>query len=299
MIVTYNFNQFGGTKAAIGLGIPGRIYRFLGPVAFITACYYRNRFFMTLTFLGLIAHLLMFQMRSPIAFALLSFLFLVARRKKLSVSDRIKYISFGVLSGLSIIFFDKVKDQLLRGDFNHLLQVEQIFNQIIWYNNGHNIFLILNKTLETDYRLSDPIYHLAVNLLQIIPLGRTVLGFPYQHYGHKFKLDHFPGREAGIASNIWAEGYALAGVAGLIFLLAGFFFIISIINGLLRSSCPPLRIYALVVFPYVGFYIHRMTIGAILNVMMIFIVFVFGPWLVLLAIRNFQSTSRRPSGVGE
>lgn len=281
MVLTYDFSQFGSAKAAIRVGVPGRLYRFLGPVAFITSIYYRKKILASVFLFTLIVHMFLFQIRSPFAFAILSALLFVMRQRNLSIPDRVKHVTIGGLIGFAVIFFDKTKGQIFRGEFDHLLQAGHILNRIIWFNNGHNIFHILNKTLETGYRLNDPINHLSINILQIIPFGRTVLGIPTRHFGHIFKINHFPSREAGIAGNIWAEGYALGGVLGLGVLLALFFGGIVILNGILRSSSPPLNIYALVVMPYVTFFIHRMTIGEILNVTMILFLLSLGPWIIL------------------
>ncbi|MFU1780579.1 hypothetical protein ACM16X_04265 [Haloarcula japonica] len=230
----------------------------------------------------------LYQIRSTFAFAILSSILFFARQRQLTIPARIQFGFAGIFSGLAVLFFDKAKGQLLQGNFSYLLRAEPLY-QVIWENNGHKIFQILNITLEKGYKIDGPIIHTSINILQIIPFARTMFGIPTEHYGKKFKMDIFPAREAGIGSNIWGEGYAIGGFIGLMLMVLLFLAVIVLLNGLLDSPNPPLKIFALVVTPYLAFYIHRLPSGGVLSLMSNFFIITILPW-VIISLSNFNSS---------
>lgn len=290
IILTTDLSQVGSAKRSINSGISANLFRFLGPLAFVALWSFRDWYFATVVGIQLVLFMIIFQVRSPLAFALLSVLLYSLYNWNSSIRGRLKTISVGASFGTLILYFDAVKGYLLRGDFSILWDFERNIRQVVWGNNAHAIFQILNRTLETEFRMNDPLTHTAINVLSLIPFSETI-GLPTSKFGNIAKPILFPTYgPGGIGSNLWAEAYAIFGWVGVLLALIFFSSGIWLMNGLLNSNRPILQIYGFVLAPYWAFFGHRLAFGSLLSTAMIFMVLIGGSTCISLILVKTSRT---------
>jgi len=252
-------------KARTPTPFSSNLLRLLAPVAVISSWISRYYKYTIINFIVLILFTVVFKVRSPIAMTVISILLFEAYIHSPTLFRRLRLIIIGGLGAFSILLFDKTKGRILRGEFEVLFDLDRNIRQVLWNNNSHIILDILNKTLIQQYQLPYPGVHLATNFLHIIPFAETLFNVPQSKYGKIIKPVFYSGREAGIGSNIWAETFAIAGLYGLFSVVLIYLIVLGFFSAQLNSETWVLRLFSFTILPYWAFFIHRLTLAAILS----------------------------------
>lgn len=129
-------------------------------------------------------------------------------------------------------------------------------------NESFTIQLVLNKVVETHFRVEDSSYILGA-FMQVFPAPR-LLGFPSGTFNTIFQNALFPSASYGMAYNYWAEGLAVGGWPGFFVFLGIFLAMIWFANRFFLIQNVFVRAVALSVMAYWCFYIHRNSLLTIL-----------------------------------
>lgn len=264
-VILSNGVQLGGEKGNIEAGFAVSLFRYFGPLALVSNYVYRNQRCTVLVGLCLLIYTLLFQIRSTLAFALASVVLVEARRRNVSPLERIKIGLIGIVGALSFILFDVTKGHILRGNIGYLLDTDKYLGQVIFNNNSHNIFWILQTTIKNRFKIQDSGQYLARNIIQLLPFSSTLLGISGQKFGNIIRQAFLPNRTAGIGNNIWAEAYAVGDWIGVAVVLIAFVCLLSFLSVNLASSAIPLRVFAYVVLPYVSVFVHRLSLAGLIT----------------------------------
>jgi hypothetical protein len=292
--IDVNYEILGAAKININSTIPAKLLRYLLPISLIAGWIHRDWKYMIPLALALIMYTVLYQVRTPVAVTAVGVFLSHASETEMKFKKRIKIGFIGSITGVSILLFDKTKGYLLEGDIGILFKTTRNLNQIFYNNNGHVIFQILYCTLRKQYRLSNPVEHFSINFLSVVPLEETILGIPSMKFSNIVREALFPGREAGIASNIWAEAYALGGLIGVGVALSIFVIGISFLSSQLDSRTWCVKLFAISILPYWTLLSHRLTLGAILSTTSITAIVCFTPAVIAGVSRWFSAYKYTP-----
>jgi len=265
LLLTIDLSWIGEAKRNIPNPIMAKVLRYTLPIGFISAWIKNDRVGFSITAILLVFYTILFQVRSPITVALIGVFLYELHVRAPTAIGRIRIGTAAMVGGISVVLFDKIKGQVLNGNLNILLNFDRNIRQVVWNNNAHVVFQTLNQTVGKQFRLANAGEHLVVNFLSVVPLDETLFGVPSRKFSVIIKPIAFPGREAGVGSNIWAEAYAVGGAMGLLVGSVVFFIGLAILSAQLNSKTWEIRLFGFSVLPYWAFFNHRLTLGAILS----------------------------------
>ena len=126
---------------------------------------------------------------------------------------------------------------------------------------------IIQATLNgvVSHKVHIGIYQYFLTIIQAIPFYGTISGQTIHQFNDSIQTFLFPGIDFGVASNIWAEVYSAGGMMFLVLFMVGYVWALFIGGRWLQNKSLSVRIYGLMVFSYISFYIHRNDIYTTLS----------------------------------
>lgn len=294
LLVPYQFQSFGGSKAALATyPFVDSLFRVTATFGLVMAVLVRQRLQIAVYLSMLAVHLLLYQVRSTIAFALAATLLIYFRRANLSLSERVQYGLSGGMVAMFFLLFDQVKRHLFFGNFGVLFHMKPYRG--IFFNNNAQVYIeIFSLTLEHQVAIESPIRYLGKNILGILPFGQSLFGIRPVQYGNDIIAPQFfPTRTGGIVGNIWAEAFALAGFEGVVVALFIYLAGLAFLSAQLDSDTPAVRTLAYSILPYWAVYYNVLPTSEMLGSYYVNYALVFGGLVVLSWVIHFLIFTNR------
>jgi len=136
---------------------------------------------------------------------------------------------------------------------------------------------ILNKVIQTNFEV--PLDHLD-QFLAFFLFESSYFDIEIRSFNSYFQSVLFPGVRFGMASNIWAQFYALGGWVGLLLFVIIFNFVIIVLNNLVINKTRIFSVVFILAGIYWSFYMQRNDLAYILSTQKK--IFLFGVFISIL-----------------
>lgn len=175
--------------------------------------------------------------------------------RRINTKLRVLLAGFGVF--FVLVFYKGIYQAIRSGNLDlagDRLTDPQYYTQSLARMEPFTTQLILEKIVSSGYSVDanflKPLLH---NFLVFSP----ELGAESVRFQDGFKQSFYPWLSWGMASNIWAEGYALGGIVGVIILILGFCWLLKKYASWIRATQGVGRGFLAISAVYLFFFIHR------------------------------------------
>ena len=250
----------------------------------------RHRLTICICLFCLLLSMLMTGSRSYFVVALvMCVLFFSAKNGEVVVVKNLRIVFLGgLVLGVTLLYkplYRSIQD-LDYSAVGALLSDSETYKGAFSFGESYVVASHFQQAIDSDLSLGGAfIIHRLLSIFPVIPsLFESLTASDYPRYSSIILSDYY-NSSFGLASNIWAEGYALGGGLALCFILVAWIFVIY------KSSVCWVLGYRSGVFPYLipfivylSFYMHRLDITFVLGAFKVCVFFYIFSYLVRLAI---------------
>ena len=208
--------------------------------------------------------ILVIGFRFPLVISLISVLVLSLNKFKAFKLIRYrKHLIFGLLVISITLVFKKFLFAIKTWDTDLMYRIANNEDILLSCFNEAEPFKtqsILNKVIETEFEV--PLSHLD-NFLALFVFESESLGIEIRSFNYYFQDELFPGAIFNMASNIWAQFYALGGWVGILFMICFYNVLLGFFSKLIQVRSTLFKATFAVMGVYWAFYLQRNSLSYI------------------------------------
>ncbi len=215
----------------------------------------------------------------------------VSSLKRIRLIKYKKSIFFSVLFLVLILVFKQFIYAIKQGDFEliiSLLNNQDYLMDALIYAEPFETQSILNEVIKTNFEV--PLSHLD-QFLAFFIFESTTLGIDISSFNSYFQHRLFPGVRSGMASNIWAQFFAIGSYYGVALFVIFYNLIVIFLNNLLTTKSVILKSVILITGIFWCFYLQRNDLSYIFSTQKK--ILLFGLGLALLTKLFFSAKSTK------
>lgn len=192
-------------------------------------------------------------------FAAMVIVFLILYRDKLrgSMQANIRTYIFGGLGLLGIMVYKKIYTYVKAFDFQSVMLIladKETYLWVLRFGEPRIVLANYNYIISTNFRLE--FEDIIARFISVIPFANKFVSPPNGLLLSNIFIENF-NSTYGLASNFWAEGYAMFGYIG-IFVFYMLWILSLLLGNILLDSQKWSKYFMIPILAYFSFYIHRM-----------------------------------------
>lgn len=240
-----------------------------------------------------------FRMSFALSGAAIASIYLYRRGSQRLLLDSWKPLAIAVGVGFVVMAYKPVYIAIKMGNWDAVwerLTAPDMFYRAITESEPFTSQAVLNRVIESDFHVGTA--HFSGLVYRVTAFGPE-LGAKTTSFNSQFQPNLFPGHEAGMAANIWAEMWSAGDWGLLLLFIFGFVISLAILSRLMAIRDSSLVSAVSLLGMYWSFYIHRNDIGYEVNLLRrVFVIWLLCVVASVVAIALLGKPREQPSTAG-